>query len=85
MDRKFVREIIKAFAKIGHVEYRFMKDRIDICKDNNIIAAIKDDCLYLADKDGEFIRIADSNKGVCTDSNEKMVIAYDLKSNVAML
>ena len=46
MDHEFVREIIKAFTKIGRVEYRFMKNQIDICKDNKVIAAVKDDYLY---------------------------------------
>ena len=85
MDHKFVKEIIKTFARIGHVEYRFMKDRIDICKNNNVIATVKDDCLYLANKDEKLIRIADASKGICTNSNEKMIITYDFKCNVAML
>jgi hypothetical protein len=37
MNHKFVREIIKAFSKVGHIDYRFIKDHIDICKNSKVI------------------------------------------------
>lgn len=42
MNSDFVRSILLAFSKIGPVEYKIMNDRVEIYKDNIIIARVED-------------------------------------------
>lgn len=83
MADKLVREIIKAFSKLGLVEYRMMEGHVDICKDGKIIGRVKDNCLYLIDKEAKFIRAAHSSKDLRSDSSNKMIVTCNLSGGVS--
>jgi hypothetical protein len=84
MDRKFVREIITAFSKLGPVEYRIMKDCVDLCENERIIGRVKDNYLYLVDREEQLVRVADGNIGLCSNLNNKIIIAYNLRSKTTL-
>lgn len=82
MDRKFVREIIMAFSKVGPVEYRIMENCVDICKNERIIGRVKDNYLYLVDREEQLVQVADNNIWLCSNLNDKIIIAYNLRSKI---
>ena len=84
MEHKFVRGVITAFLKFGPVEYKIMKDCVDIYKNEKIIGRVKDNYLYLVDREEQLVRIADASTGLCSNLNDKIIIAYSLGSKIAL-
>ena len=46
MQNEFIRSILVAFSEVGPVEYKIMNDRVDIYKDNKIIARVQNNSLH---------------------------------------
>lgn len=47
MQNEYIRSILVAFSKVGPVEYKIHNDRVDIYKNNNIIARVQDNSLHV--------------------------------------
>lgn len=77
MNSDFVRSILLAFSKIGPVEYKIMNDRVEIYKDNIIIARVEDDYLYTINNKNQLTRTIHAHKKLCKKVIDQILFAYN--------